>query len=451
MNPNTPLFRATLLACCITLSLAAGAQIAPAPASTPAPVKVKGNPFNPNSVLPGKGQDYRADDIPSGEAGYYYIPGAAAGADSVATAYYGQTFKFGAGYRLGLNRQCGELNPFKNMAAQLEANVKEKVKEFTEFMKTLPSLIASQAVEYALAKVNPELYQLTQLNLDEYFELFQINVKSCEQVRSELLRDGDKAPGMDKLMQIAIGDEWKRMIDQGEFVNSRHLQKRVAEKAAKKGVVMADGKAYGGENQEPINFTRSLVKAGYSIITGHKDGKTGWDSPLTGKTDDMPITKHFKSSKEMAAFLENIYGSTTQRLNASGKSGVESRAGSGIGLAYNEMRNDYLTKLNEYATRKIDRKKFEEETGILIAPAVMEDIRRADPYQRAALIEDRAKQDAIDTMVTRLYLASDVLRAGINAPDMVQSSLYGVAREEYEKLYFLIQDDISRLQNSRYR
>ena len=270
-------------------------------------------------------------------------------------------------------------------------------------------------------------------------------------MRSELLRDGDKAPGMDRLMQAAIGDEWKRMIEGGKFVNSRHIQKEVAENAAKEGVVMADGKAYGGENQEPINFTQSLVKAGYSIITGHKDGKTGWDSPLTGKTDDMPITKHFKSSKEMAAFLEGIYGSTTQRLNASGKSGVESRAGSGIGLAYNEMRNDYLTKLNEYATRKIDRKKFEEETGILIAPAVMEDIRRADPYQRAALIEDRAKQDAIDTMVTRLYLASDVLRAGINAPDMVQSSLYGVAREEYEKLYFMIQDDISRLQNSRYR
>jgi len=55
------------------------------------------------------------------------------------------------------------------------------------------------------------------------------------------------------------------------------------------------------------------------------------------------------------------------------------------------------------------------------------------------------------SVVPRPYLASDVLRAGINAPDMVQSSLYGVAREEYEKLYFMIQDDISRLQNSRYR
>ena len=443
MNTKTPLLHPLLLACGIGFSLAAGAQ--------PAPVQVKGNPFNPNTVLPGLGQDYRADDIPSGEAGYYYIPGAAAGADSVTTAYYGKTFKFGAGYRLGLNRQCGDINPFKGMGAQLKANIEEKVEEFKELIKSIPSLIASQAVEYALAKINPELYQLTQLNLDEYFELFQINVKSCEQVRSELLRDGDKAPGMDKLMQIAIGDEWKRMIDKGEFVNSRHIQQKVAERAAKKGVVMADGKAYGGENQEPINFTQSLVKAGYSIITGHKDGKTGWDSPLAGKTEDYPIAKHFKSSKDMAAFLEDIYGSTTRRLNASGKSGVESSAGTSIGPAYNELRNKYLTQLKEYAERKIDRKKFEQETGILIAPAVMEDIRRAEPYQRAALIEDRAKQDAIDTMVTRLYLASDVLRAGINAPDMVQSDVYSIAREEYEKLYFSIQDDIARLQNSRYR
>ena len=86
MNLQTPLFRTALLACCITFSLAAGAQ--------PAPVQVKGNPFNPNTVLPGLGQDYRADDIPSGEAGYYYIPGAAAGADSVATAYYHESPNF---------------------------------------------------------------------------------------------------------------------------------------------------------------------------------------------------------------------------------------------------------------------------------------------------------------------------------------------------------------------
>ena len=241
-----------LLALAIAFSLHAMAQTTPA--NPPVPPKTTANP---ESILGAPGQVYRADDIPSGEDGYFYTPGAAAAADSVPTAYYGNTFKFGAGYKLGLNRQCGDLNPFKNMTAQIQANVKDKIREFKDFAKALPSLIMSSAFEYALAKVNPELYQLTQLNIDDYFDLFQINVKSCEQVRSDLLRNGKDADGFDKIFQIAIGEEWKRMIGgEGEdgFVNSRDIQQKVAQRAAKNGVTMADGKAYGGEGQEPINF-----------------------------------------------------------------------------------------------------------------------------------------------------------------------------------------------------
>ena len=163
-----------LLVLAIAFSLQATAQTTPA--TPPAPPKITANP---ESILGAPGQVYRADDIPSGEDGYFYTPGAAAA--SVPTAYYGNTFKFGAGYKLGLNRQCGDLNPFKNMTAQIQQNLKDKIEQFRDFAEALPSLIMSSAFEYALAKVNPELYQLTQLNIDDYFDLFQINVKSCEQ------------------------------------------------------------------------------------------------------------------------------------------------------------------------------------------------------------------------------------------------------------------------------
>ena len=49
MNLQTPLFRTALLACCITFSLAAGAQ--------PAPGQFKGNQCNRDTVFPGLGQD----------------------------------------------------------------------------------------------------------------------------------------------------------------------------------------------------------------------------------------------------------------------------------------------------------------------------------------------------------------------------------------------------------
>lgn len=440
-----------LLVLAIAFSLQATAQTTPA--TPPAPPKITANP---ESILGAPGQVYRADDIPSGEDGYFYTPGAAAAADSVPTAYYGNTFKFGAGYKLGLNRQCGDLNPFKNMTKQIQANVKEKIEEFKSFAKLLPSLIMSSAFEYALAKVNPELYQLTQLNIDEYFDLFEINVKSCEQVRSDLLRNGKDADGFDKIFQIAIGEEWKRMIggegDDG-FVNSRDIQQKVAQRAAKNGVTMADGKAYGGEGQEPINFVKSLSVAGLNIITGNNS--TGaWEGDINNADGEKPVAKYFKNGKELYEFLEEIYGSSNRRLNADGKGGstaVEARAGMGIGRKYSDMRNKNLVALRRYATREITREAFEKETGILIPPAVMDDIRRAEPYQRATLLEDKAKQEAINELTTRLHLAADALRAGISAPDMVQSGLYGVAREEYEKLYFMMLDDIARLENSRYR
>ena len=131
-----------LLVLAIAFSLQATAQTPPA--TPPAPPKITANP---ESILGTPGQAYRADDIPSGEEGYFYTPGAAAAADSVPTAYYGNTFKFGAGYKLGLNRQCGDLNPFKNMTKQIQANVKEKIEEFKSFAKMLPSLIMSSAFE----------------------------------------------------------------------------------------------------------------------------------------------------------------------------------------------------------------------------------------------------------------------------------------------------------------
>lgn len=97
------------------------------------------------------------------------------------------------------------------------------------------------------------------------------------------------------------------------------------------------------------------------------------------------------------------------------------------------------------------REAFEKETKILIAPAVIDDIRRSDPYERTILIEDTAKQEAVKSLVVKLQLAQDTLRAGFRSPDMQQSPLAGLAKEKYQGLYFLMMDDITRLQNARYQ
>ena len=406
--------------------------------------------FDPEKILDKAKNVLRADDIPAGEAGYSYIPGAAAGADSIPTSTYANTFKIGAGFNASLNRQCGELNPFKNMSAQLKGQVQEKVDKFRGFMTSLPSQIASGAIEYTLAKVNPDLYQLTQKNLDEYFELFRINVKSCEDIRNELTADPHADP-FNKIAQIAIADEWKQAIGTGKFSSDYHVKAKIGKQALEKGIVMADGKRYGGKNQPPIDFTESMAIAGLNTITG-RTNKTAWrqDFPAAAKAKS-PILRYFATAADLVLFLETIYGSEEIRLVGNGKNRhTRTKAGVGIGREYNRIRNRNLLALRKYAARKITRPDFERQTLILMPPAEMEDIRQAEPYAQVTLLEDKAKQTAIDELVTRLKLARDAINAGAKAPDMVQSGVATLAERRADRLNYRILDDISTLDNSRY-
>ncbi|SUO96682.1 integrating conjugative element protein, PFL_4711 family [Suttonella ornithocola] len=405
---------------------------------------------NPNDILGDPRNIIRSDEIPAGEEGRYYIPGSAAGADSIPTTSYSKTFKMGAGFSLGLNRQCGQLNPFKNMTAQLKAQVKEKAQEYKAFIKTLPQQIASQAVEYALIKINPDLYQLLQLNLSEYFELFEINVKTCEDVQTEMASNPNADP-LSHIAQIAIADEWKRTIGTDGFVNSRNIKAQIEDRASKAGMKMADGKSYGGEGQEPINFIKSMAIAGINTITG-RTNKSSWNSSFgASEKEKAPILRYFNSPQELVDFIENIYGSEELSTYANGGAGaVSTKAGVGYGQEYSRIRNRNLVALKQYMQRKITRQAFEKQTLILMPPIEMEDIRQMPPYQQQQALEDKAKQTAIDELTIKLKLAKDALSAGVKAADMVQSSLSEMARNRQKALHYRILDDIAELHNSRY-
>ena len=52
----------------------------------------------------------RADKVPTGDTGRYYLPGAAAGLDSIFPGSYSKQFKIDANFRAGLTNRCGSLD-----------------------------------------------------------------------------------------------------------------------------------------------------------------------------------------------------------------------------------------------------------------------------------------------------------------------------------------------------
>lgn len=403
------------------------------------------------------GDGVRADLVPGGDPGRLYLPGAAAGMDSIFPGSYSKTFKLSANFRAGLSHSCGDLDFFNNIEAELknlQYKLKETVKNAQKALMASASGAVSSLFQYALMKINPVLGQLVTKHLDEYIELFELKVKECRDF------ERDVANGMNPLseiMHIAVGEQWKTtigLVKEGK-ISLEEAEDELIEQARKNGVPMADGKSYGGVGQEPINITKSLLQSGMNLMLARPD-KSSWDSDFgTSEQDikDNPILGEFKSTKELYEFVEDIYGATEKMIGDSKAQPefVKSVAGRGYEKKYVEYRDALIKDLRDYLKRDMDRVAFEKKTGIIIPPAEMNDLRLASPYQQAVEIESRAQQYAIERVRRNLIFAKQALKSGIYAPDLQQSAMKKPAEDEYKVLYYKIMDDIREIGQRAYQ
>lgn len=410
-----------------------------------------------DTVLGHPSSSYRADDVPAGDAGRYYIPGAAAGKDNIYPSSFTERFKVDAHFKAGWNLSCGNLNFYQNIQAEiknLQYKLKNTIKNAQKAILTSVSSAISNYFQYLLNKINPTLGQLSMKQLDEYIEAFNVKIKSCKDYERDV-KNGQNP--LSEIVQVAVGDRWKATIG---LVNSGKValeaaEEDLVEEAKRKGVQMADGKHYGGENQEPINITKSLLIAGMNLILARSD-KDQWNNAFTVNAQTVknnPILGEFKKPQDLYDFVADIYGATEQRISQSStnNTAIKTIAGRGYEKKYAEYRNEILTQLRRYVFREIDRKAFEQKTKIIIPPAEIEDIRLLPPYQKAVEIEQRSQQYAIKRIKDNLIFVKQSLKTGIYAPDMQQSGMKGMALQEYKSIYYRILDDIAEITQRAYQ
>ena len=446
---NIHIFKPLLLSLAVGLAslTAAQAQTAAQPARSTGTAAKSMNSNTLDELL----GERRADKVPTGDTGRYYLPGAAAGLDSIFPGSYSKQFKIDANFRAGLTNRCGSLDFKSNIEAEVK-NLKDKligsVKEIQEKAMVAASGIVSGIYQYALMKINPVLGELSTKQLDEYIELFNLKVKQCEDYEREV-RQGKNPFG--EIAEIAIGEQWKTTIG---LVNSgqkplEKAEKEMVTEAYKNGVPMSDGKSYGGAGQEPINITKSLLKAGMNLTLSRGD-KNAWDSDFATNekaVKDNPILGDFKNPKELYNFIEEIYGANEITLTDSAAEPTHTNAiaGRGYERKYTEYRNEYYKDLADYVDGKMEREAFEKKTGQVIAPIEIDDIRIMPPFARKSEILARAQRYAIGKVRRGLIFARQALRTGIYAPDLQQSGMKGPAETEFKNLYYRIQDDIREI------
>ena len=207
----TTIYKSLLLACAVAISVA----------MRPADAEDKKGGNNINTLLDG---DYRADKVPAGDAGRYYLPNAAAALDAINPGSYSTHLTIGANLRAGINNSCGDLNFYNNFKAEaknLQRKLKQTVKDAQAALITTASSAVSSFTQYALMKINPTLGELATKHLDEYHELFSLKLKQCQDYERDVRQGEGVAGHFDPVVEEQHGDVGAAQLGCPETVADR--------------------------------------------------------------------------------------------------------------------------------------------------------------------------------------------------------------------------------------
>ena len=385
------------------------------------------------------GAGVRSDDLPAGRAGWAFGLGAGADTDNLRPPTFSQKLSASANFSAGFGYSCGQFDPFDSVEQMIQSAI-EKFKRLPQMFVQAAQAAVAGLPAYILNKINPSLYNVVTKQLDEAFKLFEINFKDCQTIEREIALGQNP---YQSLVMAGIGDRMRVEMGFGEgTIDDRMMQVRT--EGPSNGIVMSEGKRYGGEGQEPIEATKNVLTAGINLLTDRGVGNTrAFGESLHEK---HPITVLFESPEDLVEFITDIYGSRAYQLTKEGP--ASSKPGYGYERKYVEIRDDTIEQLQKYVKREIDRKTFEKDTGFLIPPATIEEMRQLPPYSLSIAIDDQARTFAVDRLKLKLDYALQSVKTGLGEPNLAQSEAYEVIEREMTKLIIAIQDDQAHIDNA---
>ena len=384
------------------------------------------------------------DQIPLGDEGYVYSMGSGPIDRISLPPVPSITNQSNAVWRAGLGYSCGQFNPF--------ANIQQAINQAKEKFKHLPQAFTSAVQEsvaalpaYILNQINPTLYNTITKQLDDSFELFDMNYKSCRQIESEM--SNNSGTYFDFLKTAQMQKQLKEIAKNDGSTTIDEVQRKVAETDGREGVAGVGGKMFGGANQPPLDLTQQVLVAGYNMLIKRNDttdrSKPNYDSK------NMPsMVRAFPSPQDAYEWVEKLYGvNRLQYSNNSAKPPSLSIAGTGIRYQLNARTNIIHSELNRLVNKGITRSTFFENTGITTVPAEIDSIRSMRTFTQINAIKTKAKIEAKRDIQMRLRFIRSMIENGIKEPDLSQSLLSNNAKEATYQLLMQIERDLHELAN----
>ena len=393
-----------------------------------------------------KGDAPHLQDIPTGSNGYMYQMFDVGKKILDIPVANDMISKQRMNVKLGLGYSCGNFDPTANVE-QMVNQIKSKLQKMPgQFVSGATSAIASMP-SYLLNKINPTLYNTITKTLDDGFDFFEFNFKTCSEWEADLKNDGGdyyqllKKAGSEKLGQNIANDDTKPVDEQVE---------QTRKDAGNDGLKLSGGEAKGGKGQKPIDYVSEAIISGYNLAIGRSDVTS--KAPASGNEAKNQIADVFTSPEIAKTALTRMYGAAEISLDSDNQTPISTVPANGIKM---DFAQDHAFFLKAIKSIVVDNKTITEAAEASgadvpkimgqivlrnVVPQDVQNMRTFDKETRLLFMDSRAEEMAKISMFLKLETLKQLLKMGMREPNLEQSS----GREQMEMTVYRVIEEIDR-------
>jgi len=400
----------------------------------------------------------QADLIPTGDNTFYYKIGG--GQDIPLPANMGATsipLNANSDYSLGYN--CGAFNPSTSITNSLN-NITNSFQNVEQGVLSNATSAVTEFPMYALARADPDLYNLLNNGLLGARRDLELSTKSCQIMQNEIAQG--KNPYND-WASASVGNDWKYRMslasdssgnmkatasDTDEDINQ--VNAAIAKDNGNNGVPWVkgtntgrNGMYAGGVDQPVISVLQDTSVAGYNVILQTKRNYDDTSTPV--KTDANAHLVDTWANPELAAqWITTVLGDekiTTYQ-------GGDKQSSPGVGLLPDNQQittqvSQQLQKIvSGQSPLNLTNLQAVSAPGVMINTAVITAIRQRTPVTQAILINKLAQEVATAKVIDKALLAKQILQEGSQIPAIYSNK---AAQDEIHEALTQLQEAMDNL------
>lgn len=228
---------------------------------------------------------------------YYKI----GGGESMARAAHPSTLaiRLGLGGIARANYSCGRFDA--------EVTIQNLMNKFATLGTTITSAVKSGIAAlpmYILERAQPGLYELFQTYMAKAEKEWNIALKSCEQMETEIRAGKDPYA---EYLQMAKGEAWKEEAATGK--DAVKAKENVESDNGWKGLTWIGGIKYGGAAQKPIEPTKNVTEAGFHLTLNR--AVTTPATATVASPASARLTRAFPTAKDASDWAVQVLGDTS--------------------------------------------------------------------------------------------------------------------------------------------